>query len=311
MHYLQRIEIEREDALDILSCLVERSVAFDQELAISLRVHTIQEAEEENDGRGDGAEITVVSDASQAGEKKAESADDDRISTFADIGVRDAESPDVLQSPPKGRRASASSTLEADAFSSDITESIRMIQRISQDYERNTSQGSRLETEDISHSMRMKAIDELLKSHTYAAEMRRAAKSASTWLRSLDRSDASSDENNQDMNIKIDLSVAESAHGENHEAQNELEKRANQSAGEQQESELQRTDDTMDIVALKAILHSWQVKAKENEDLSARLNEELSNCRAEIGRLKSASRAEVSGPKYGRRAYPILYSLTV
>jgi len=48
----------------------------------------------------------------------------------------------------------------------------------------------------------------------------------------------------------------------------------------------------MEIVALRAMLHSAELKAKEKEDMALRLNEELSQCRAEIGRLKTASRAE-------------------
>ena len=67
-----------------------------------------------------------------------------------------------------------------------------MIRRISQEYE--GSCPNDVESDTMTHSTRMKAVDELLRSHTYAAEMRSAAKSASTWLRYIGRSDASTDE---------------------------------------------------------------------------------------------------------------------
>ena len=75
----------------------------------------------------------------------------------------------------------------ADSFSSDVSEAILMIRRISQEYE--GSCPNDVESDTMTHSTRMKAVDELLRSHTYAAEMRSAAKSASTWLRYIGRSE--------------------------------------------------------------------------------------------------------------------------
>ena len=67
---------------------------------------------------------------------------------------------------------------------------------------------------------------------------------------------------------------------------------SDQAAGEDQESEQKNAK--MESVALKALLRSPELKATEREELAIRLNEELSECRAGIGRLKTAARAEVS-----------------
>lgn len=206
--------------------------------------------------------------------------DSDRVSTFADIGVRD------VKSPPPTRRRSGIDLLQADSFSSDLTDAIRVIQKISQDYDRNANSTDDQDSFLTSHSTRMKAVDELLRSHTYAAEMRRAAKSASTWLRSIDRLEGSSDEND----LEVLRKYGREASSQPPESDNEDTKR---SAGEMENEELKPVD-KMDIVALRAILHSVELKAKEKEEMALRLNEELSQCRAEIGRLKTATRAEVS-----------------
>ena len=68
---------------------------------------------------------------------------------------------------------------------------------------------------------------------------------------------------------------------------------SDQAAGEDQESE-QKNTNKMESVALKALLRSPELKATEKEELAIRLNEELSECRAGIRRLKIAARAEVS-----------------
>ena len=214
--------------------------------------------------------------------------DDDRVSTFAAIGVRD------VKSPPPTRRKSAVDLLKADSFSSDLTDAILMIRKISQDYERTVSGTDDSESNVLNHSMRMKAVDELLRSHTYAAEMRRAAKSASTWLRSIDRLESTSEikdclaEETEDGQ----QSLGSGSEAPSHPSEIQV---AKQSAMDGYESDRIKGVDKMDIVALKAMLHSAELKAKEKEDAALRLNEELSKCRAEIGRLRTATRAEVSG----------------
>lgn len=149
--FFQRVDIEGEDALNILSCLVERSVEFEEKSQ-----HNI-----------------------------------------------------------------------------DITASVNTLKKISQEY-------------DDNHQMRNDAIDELVRAHTYAMEMKQAALSASTWLRTIDRN-SQRNSNNYNANMNNDLKTAK----------------------------------------LEAILAD---KIEQNE----RLNQELSKCRAEIGRLRSVSKADVS-----------------
>jgi len=49
---------------------------------------------------------------------------------------------------------------------------------------------SRHDCDEVEHERRMRAMDELLIAHNYAAEMKRATKSASVWLKSISRDDA-------------------------------------------------------------------------------------------------------------------------
>jgi len=287
---IQRIEIERDDALDILACLVERSVAFDQELAESSQVETIEEVDENGEKEeNDSTAVSTALESSASGNEKVELTEDDRVSTFAEIGVRE------VKSPPPTRRRSAIDLLQTDSFSSDLTDAILMIRKISQEYERGGDAKDSLKSDTMNHSARMKAVDELLRSHTYAAEMRRAAKSASTWLRSIDRLESSIEEGDTDRE-QPGVSLETSSQLSENQKED-----AKQSAGEE-ETETRKSVDKMDIVALRAMFHSAELKAKEKEEAALRLNEELSKCRAEIGRLKTASRAEVSSYLYTKDA---------
>lgn len=254
-------------------------------------METIEEVDDENEEREEDD-----NDANSTNTERKESArsavenenveltEDDRVSTFADIGVRD------VKSPPPTRRRSPIGLLQADSFSSDLTEAVQMIRKISQDYERKMQDSENSDSNATSHSSRMKAVDELLRSHTYAAEMRRAAKSASTWLRSIDRLESTSDalDRRVDFGANADSeSLSQTAASESNSDK--------QSAGEQEESESEnKYVDKIDIVTLRAMLHSAELRAKEKEDMALRLNEELSKCRAEIGRLQTATRSEVS-----------------
>jgi hypothetical protein len=277
---------------------VERSVAFDKELAQPSRIETIQEADEnahqENGGESNFDSHNIVGSFAS---EKVELTEEDHVSTFANIGAPTVEARDVLQSPPKNLRRSAIDLPPSDPFSPDLTDAIRMLRRISQDFERTMA----VEDEAMNHSMRMKAIDELLQSHTYAVEMRQAAKSASTWLRSIDRSDGTSDEKGHQMGESEDVGhssepkTAQDVCSEIYASETNEEKNLNQSAGDEHKSEIPISTGEIDMTALKSMLYSAELKAKEKEDLALRLNAELSKCRAEIGRLKTASRAEVSG----------------
>lgn len=253
-------------------------------------METIEEVDENDEALQDEERNDEATDdkESSAANEKVELSEDDRVSTFAAIGVRD------VKTPPPTRRKSGVDLLQADSFSSDLTDAILMIRKISQDYERTASGTDDSESNAYGHSIRMKAVDELLRSHTYAAEMRRAAKSASTWLRSIDRLESSSEIKDRLVEEAEDGQQSLEVDSETPSHPSEIQGGDKQPADEGDESERSKGVDKIDIVALRAMLHSAELKAKEKEDAAIRLNEELSKCRAEIGRLKTASRTEVS-----------------
>ena len=212
----QRIEIEREDALDILACLVERGVA------------AWNNNKNESDRTGVLAEDETTLDTS---------------STNESLIIAMAED----------------------------------FRRLSKQQDYNVPE----EDEKEHHSKRMAALNELLKSHTYALEMKRATVSASSWLKSIGRCPDSQ----TFMNTKVEgeVTIASNPGG--------------QTSGEEDKSETAFSDSAskkMEMLSLKAMLHSAQMELKEKTEANRKLDEELSKCREEIGRLKSASRAEVS-----------------
>ena len=111
----------------------------------------------------------------------------------------------------------------------------------------------------FSHPIRSNAIDTLIKSYEFSREMKYTSLSALKWLESIGRA-----KENIPSIAKNRLSV------------------------EKDESEL-----SPDAIALRARLNSAQFTISNKQEEINRLNEELSNCRAEIGRLRSASRAQV------------------
>lgn len=137
------------------------------------------------------------------------------------------------------------------------------------------------ETEDNdgekNYSISVDILEELLNSHAYALEMQRAALSASSWLKSIGRVSNPPDEDSKDNQLqRIDEKVDK----------NEVESRIDPNS-----------DDTslkMQVVTLKSMLNNAQLELKEKSEANEKLDLELSKCRAEIGRMKIASRSEVS-----------------
>eukprot|EP00980_Cylindrotheca_fusiformis_P028014 scaffold22575_cov141-Cylindrotheca_fusiformis.AAC.45 len=188
----QRIETEREDALDILACLVERGA---------------EQQQEERDLPASGESESLITNVSEELQKWKNEQDNS----------------------------------------------------------------------DENFSIRIAVLEELLRSHAYAGEMKRAAHSASTWLKSIGRSTTSA----------VDLK----------EVKVEDSDEAQEGAGEGKTEEDGRGDDNdsslkMEMATLKAMLHTAQMELKEKAEANQKLDMELSKCRAEIGRLRSASRSE-------------------
>ena len=220
----QRIEIEREDALDILACLVERGVSMDKATSNAATTTT----------------TTTTMDAAP----KPPSSDEQETK-------ENAEQPD--------------STVQVQSV---VEELKRMSQKQDQI-------GGQAHDFNHNHNQRMSALDELLRSHAYALEMKRAAVSASTWLKSIGRSSEGGSEDPSDVVYPESNSSGGQASAEQGETCTASEK--------------------IELMTLKARLHTAQMEAKEKTEAAHKMDLELSKCRAEIGRLRSShSRAEVN-----------------
>jgi hypothetical protein len=99
--------------------------------------------------------------------------------------------------------------------------------------------------------------------------------SASTWLKSIGRSQGGTD----DPSSAVCYPESNSSGG--------------QASAEQGESST--ASEKIELMTLKARLHTAQMQAKEKTKAAQKMDLELSKCRAEIGRLRSSSsRAEVN-----------------
>lgn len=195
-------DFEREDALDILALLVERSTEFD----------------EKTKQRGFVSQQSLA-DTSDEGKEN------------------------IKNCFPKSEN-------ESENLATKVQDCVQLFRDMSNQY---TDDGGKL-----NHDARMKILDELELSYEYASEMKRAALSASTWLRSVSRSsNDSAKDSNYDRN--------------------------------QPQFRMPSEPPTLKNVAL-----TYREKLEETKNLNLRLNQELSTCRAEIGRLKAMNRNEVS-----------------
>jgi hypothetical protein len=229
----QRIEIERNDAIDILACLVERGVSWKQPQHEADRVSSVP------------AEASINDADPKTDEQTANDFDDDEVPSPADIVA--------------------------------IVEELQGLSLA----EENLSDYNSKNT--VAHQKRKLALEELVRSHEYAMEMKRASQSASSWLKSIGRSQSSSPtksapasparnlilsgsvtpptsnspNNNRDENLRSEGSVP-------------IHHKMHQAAGEDSSA-----SDNIDLLTLKAMLRSSQIEAKEKSDLADRLNEEL------------------------------------
>ena len=255
-------DIEKEDALDILALLVERSVAFHEK--------TDQSSGISNDEESVDNDCTGQSDSVQPSQCQ-----DDVPPLAIKNSTETAQNKNIavkMQTQP-----CVSSSV------SDIKDSIEELRVIS----KNHGDGS---TMAANHATRMGALDELQRSYTYAIEMKRAALSASTWLRAIGRSNTN-DEHNSTANLCIDKTVSTAS----------INDIATEQALKCQHSAALNISDSMidermkmNPDSLRLALQSDQLKFTSKDEMNNRLDHELSVCRAEIGRLKSVSRSEVS-----------------
>lgn len=109
------------------------------------------------------------------------------------------------------------------------------------------------DTEHIEHGIRNKVLDELELSFVYAAEMKRAAMSAKSWLQSVCKT-------SDDGKIGTYIEGTKTQFG---------------------------------IPSETSLMLSFHEELEMTKKVNVRLNQELSTCRAEIGRLKTVGRNEV------------------
>jgi len=200
----QRVgNFDREDAIDILSVLVERSIAFQEEI-------------------------------------------DPSTSSHPTLGKNAHGNNNVSEANAHTNGLEESQTIS----SQEVQKCVELLRGMSNNYP---------EEGRFDHNTRMKVLDKLEHSHTYAIEMKRASLSALKWLRSVDRSST---------NL--------------------------QSSEERGDMRSRHKRIPSDPILLEAMINTSQQQLVERDELNRRLDQELSICRAEIGRLKSMKRNENS-----------------
>lgn len=222
----QRIEIEREDALNLLACLCERGVALNDPA-----------------GQIEAKGILKKKQTPETGEETK------KLKFNAASGM-------------KQKYVNSSQQLEPET----VNEAVSVLREMSRDRYQSGVESTETSSPTY-HLVRMQVLDELMSSHTYALEMKRAALSASAWLRSIGHSD-----NLREEDSRTTLATTEQAAGES--------ERSNRGGSN-------GTADNASVLSLKALLHQAQMEIDEKDQA-------LSKCRAEIGRLKSASQNKTS-----------------
>jgi hypothetical protein len=218
----QRLEIEREDALDILACLVERGVSWKQtNSAVTGK---------------DASENALPQDSAENVPGKTTSGTDDtEVSSTASL--------------------------------SDIAAVVKELQELSLAEESSQHQSNK-------HEKRKHALEELLRSHEYAMEMKRVSQSASCWLKSIGRSHSVSATTSASPNKAPSPQKAKSLSADS-PVRSELSLSDGNNESQQAAGEESSGSDNIDLLTAKAMLHSAQMEIKEKTELAERLNEEL------------------------------------
>lgn len=282
----QRIEIEREDALDILACLVEQGVAdwgTSSKIPKTYPASTMTESRENFDANGtsvDSEEI-ISHNKARSSSSKSSSLPPSIDVIAAEKEEKSEEATSKILPASKEKAELENSTIHHDhgpsdsAFSDIINDFHDWIKEGDEDNE--VSVGGKHTRPEANNKIAI--LQELIESHAYAVEMKRASASASAWLKSIGRGRSTS-------KPEISSNVIEMR-------DHNLLKTSSATTGVQSENEDNLTR-KMDVLTLRASLHNSQIELSEVKECNLILNEELSKCRAEIGRMKSISRGNVS-----------------
>jgi hypothetical protein len=238
----QRLEMEREDALDILACLVERGITL----------------------KSNVEEINGVQKTTENAGKRADHG------TVAEAGSKALDPVEVTRA-----RNNISFSSDRQGKEMDLTVAVKALVQISSLHQHgnhsDTNDDLKQGTSRLTHDERVEALEELLRSHEYALEMRRVSQSASSWLKSIGRTTRGSDTTNTMRAAAQASSDADSP-----------------------SASMESTDAGVDLLTAKAMLHSARLEIEEKSKLAQTLNSELAKCRAEIGRLKSAANTSIN-----------------
>lgn len=182
-----------------------------------------------------------------------------------------------------------------------VVETIKFLRNLSATIEEGNGQDN-----NVTHGDRMKVLDELVRCYKYSQEMERAALSASTWLKvsvgmteydtfilyfSLTRFQAiGRPTSNKGTEMNGTLVSSEDPLIYSFSTAGTPQKKAGIEVNDEVSST--QENDIM-ISTLRARFHEAKLKSEENEKCILKLNEELSKCRAEIGRLKTIRRTKV------------------
>lgn len=221
----QRIEIEREDALDILACLVERGVSWKQD--------TVDNRDDVDAAAG--------------------------IETNVDAAKSCVDSP---ERPFQQRESLSTSVLDIAAIVKELQD-LSLAEEVLGDFNDNSE----------AHRKRKLALEELLRSHEYAVEMKRASQSASSWLKSIGRSQSSSP--SKLCSPPRNTVLSEEGTTVASPVYSETSPTATTDGSQQAAGEESSASENIDLLTATAMLHSAQIEAKEKSDLADRLNEEL------------------------------------
>ena len=284
----QRIEIEREDAIDILSCLVERGVSWHHPKSTT----TTPAANAQQIKKPDL--ITNQNQPDGAADSTAQQQQQQQL-------LNTAETTDSAQTTPPITNTSKAITkghplVDPQHTRLLTTQPDNMIQggesSISQIVQ-NLKGLACMEEDEEKRQANLSLIDELVKSHVYALEMSRAAHSACSWLKSIGRQqqDNTMDAGNNtedDSEKKQDDTIEHCTqeHNKNKRRSHRNVQTTRSSSGSSPRS--------IDLLTTKARLHAAEDQLAGKSVQLQRLNEELAQCRAEIGRLMSEKQVAVA-----------------
>mmetsp|Transcript_7523 Transcript_7523/g.18505 ORF Transcript_7523/g.18505 Transcript_7523/m.18505 type:complete len:1781 (-) Transcript_7523:305-5647(-) len=270
----QRVDIEREDALDILACLVEQGIAdwnaSNTNAASSINAYNHSEPKK----------VGNSSIAHEESTNEAISSFSSSSSPLMRTDILRAEKEEkteegTCQLTPAAKRQMDFNDSNHDHYDSEsaLNDLIEDFKKWVEDRDEDHSPNS----DDEKRSQRQRRADtlqDLVRSREYAVEMKRASASASCWLKSIGRRQSTGKPEITGDNERI---------GKDEHIRNSTNNLGNKQSD---------STNKMEILTMKATLRRSQSELTAMKEMNSMLNEELSKCRAEIGRMKSITRSD-------------------